>query len=88
MFDIPRNVLELIYGQTLAWYETYCQDVHTDMSSCFLVMTLSFVFFRVGFLFTPLLPAVQLLKLLLLFYVKKVLWPFPAELNNINLQIW
>eukprot|EP00795_Rhopilema_esculentum_P009085 gene9085-16739_t len=44
-FQIPKNVLDLVYGQALIWIGTF---------------------------FAPLIPAIGVLKLILVFYVKKI----------------
>ncbi|XP_040296421.1 transmembrane channel-like protein 7 [Bufo bufo] len=44
-FEIPQNVLELVYGQTICW---------------------------IGAFYSPLLPAIAIIKYFIIFYVKKI----------------
>ncbi|XP_040438184.1 transmembrane channel-like protein 6 isoform X1 [Falco naumanni] len=84
-FDIARNVLELIYGQTLTWsgFGSMVRGTggsaaeHPSTSPVFPTQLVPSKALGkeqtqvLGVLFAPLLPAVQTLKLLLLFYIKK-----------------
>lgn len=74
VFDIARNVLELIYGQTLTWYlhnsSQHCWSPQKidQLINCVLPLFVP----RLGVLFAPLLPAVQVVKLFVLFYIREV----------------
>lgn len=76
-FDIARNVLELIYSQTLAWYERCTNNTRSTVPRAIqsdLMFTGDYLFsiHRIGIYFSPLLPAMQILKFFILFYLKKV----------------
>lgn len=77
VFDIARNVLELIYGQTLTWLlhnvaPPFFLNHQIFNKNGELKINRSSVLPRLGVLFSPPLPVVQIIKLLLLFYLKKV----------------
>lgn len=76
VFDIARNVLELIYGQTLTWYLVKQYTTSLERSLCLQKKKMnceySVFLARLGVLFAPLLPVVQIVKLFVLFYIKEV----------------
>lgn len=72
-FDISRNVIELIYSQSLCWWEFLLSSLLLSLSNC-LYFTISSIFpeFRIGTFYSPMLPLIQVIKLFILFYVKRV----------------
>ena len=59
-FNLARNILKLVYGQALVWYGI--------IVACIIMC----VVIRFGVLFCPLLPIINFLKYILLFYIRAI----------------
>ena len=64
-FNIPKSILDLIYTQALLWWASHASHMITLLCVCNITC-------RLGFVFTPLTPAIILITTFILFYVKKV----------------